>query len=389
MKKLILIITIFLVSSLLFYLIYNKHKDRIVYYSFKDTEINYINYGNINIILKIGSKYNLNNKKLVEILSNENIIKIKNNVIYALDLGTSEIKIKDKDSYKRMFIKVIPKESIIKIKNNFIPIFGPINNNDLSFQNFDFDKNNTFISFVNKSYIKTDYKGCINKNILNEINKVIIKKYKKDKYIGNLTINNSGHGQSFVVHNNYVYTTGDAYGYLDKESRCWGKGKELIKVRWKNDLIDSKDASLKFKIYNKEGIQYNNPEISIDKENSLVSINVNNNVMVWKLNDFKRNNLNNKLYQFKLKNNIEEILNEEKVYKQGSALYGGYYYQMYGLKDGNFYILVYNMNGEIVKSIKYNLEGNNFEAEGIKIYNKNIYVGVTKNNKSYIYKIGE
>ena len=111
--------------------------------------------------------------------------------------------------------------------------------------------------------------------------------------------------------------------------------------------------------------------------------------MVWKLNDFKRNNLNNKLYQFKLKNNIEEILNEEKVYKQGSALYGGYYYQMYGLKDGNFYILVYNMNGEIVKSIKYNLEGNNFEAEGIKIYNKNIYVGVTKNNKSYIYKIGE
>ena len=93
------------------------------------------------------------------------------------------------------------------------------------------------------------------------------------------------------------------------------------------------------------------------------------------------------LYKFKLKNNIKTLLNEEKIYKQGSSIYGGYYYQMYGLKNGNFYILVYNMNGEVVKSIKYYLEGKNLEAEGIKIYDGNIFIGATKKDKSYIYKI--
>ena len=388
MKKTILIIIILIITSFLFYLIYDKHKEKIIYYSFKDTEINYINYKNINIILNINDSYKLNNNKLVEVLSNKKIIKIKNNTIYAKNIGTAEIKIKTNKTYKRMFIKVIPKEKLIKIKNNFTLVFKEINNNSLSLQNFDFDKNNIYISFVKKSNIKTDYKNCLyNEKILNEINKVIIKKYKNNKYKGMLTLNNSGHGQSFVVLDNFVYTTGDSYGYLDNKNRCWGKGKELIKVRWKKDVINASDASFKFKFYNKEGTLYNNPEISIDKKNNLVALNVKEDVLVWKLNDFKKGKLNNMLYKFKLKNNIKTLLNEEKIYKQGSSIYGGYYYQMYGLKNGNFYILIYNMNGEVVKSIKYYLEGKNLEAEGIKIYDGNIFIGATKKDKSYIYKI--
>ena len=71
MKKTILIIIILIITSFLFYLIYDKHKEKIIYYSFKDTEINYINYKNINIILNINDSYKLNNNKLVEVLSNK------------------------------------------------------------------------------------------------------------------------------------------------------------------------------------------------------------------------------------------------------------------------------------------------------------------------------
>lgn len=389
MKKIFLLIVVFIILFLIFFFIYYFHNDKTLYYSF-DNEVNYVSFSSENIILKLNEDYDLKNKKIVDIIKNKEIIRTSNNLITGIELGTCILKVKDKNVIKRLNIKVIPRQKVVEFKSSFIPIFGPIQNNNYSMQNFEIENDNTFISFVNSSYIKTNsINDCKNnKKVLDKINKVYIRKYKNNKLKGTMIINDSGHAQSFLVDNNYVWTTSHGYGYLDLENRCWGKGKELMKIKWEDKEVFSKDADLKIKFYNNKGNVYKNPVVSFDKENLLASINVGKVVIVWDLNRFKSRNLDKKIYQFKLEDNIEKVLSEKKLYKQGYVIYGGYCYILYGAANENAYIVVYDMYGQIKKTVKYNLRGLGFEAEGIKIYNNKLYIGITKGNKkSYIYEI--
>lgn len=378
MKK-ICILFIILIFMFCSYLLYTNRKVEISYL-FSDNIINYINK-NDDIILSLNETKNLNTTNIV---NNSDIIKVKNETLIAKKLGTTNIKVNDKD----VKVIVINNEKMLDIKNNLTPIFGPVKNEKLYMQNFDIDKDNIYISYTNASYIKTN-NTCNSKKILDKINKVKVIKYKNNKKINEFIIKDSGHAQSFVYNEGYIWTTGDGYAYKDSLNRCWGKGKYLIKIKYKKNQTKSyDDANLIIKFYNYKGKKYHNPEISIDKSNKLVSIKLKDNIIIYKLKDFT-NNINKPLYNFKIKTNIEEIYkNTNKIYNQGGQLYNGYYYQYLGAPNNDIYIIVYDMLGNIVKTIKYNLKSLGFEAEGIKIYNDNLYMGVTTRDKrNFIYKL--
>ena len=63
--------------------------------------------------------------------------------------------------------------------------------------------------------------------------------------------------------------------------------------------------------------------------------------------------------------------------RQGHAVANGYYYQYRGYVGTKLYIEVYNYIGELQYTYIFNPKLTNQEAEGLKIYNNHVYIGIT------------
>ena len=111
-----------------------------------------------------------------------------------------------------------------------------------------------------------------------------------------------------------------------------------------------------------------NPEIALDETNNQIALISSSTAYVYKLIDLKlgKATLINK---FNISSN-----------KQGVELYNGYLYYLAGNKT--FTLKKYKVsNGTLVKSLSFSLS-NTGEAEGMSIYNGNVYLGITGSDKS-------
>lgn len=111
-----------------------------------------------------------------------------------------------------------------------------------------------------------------------------------------------------------------------------------------------------------------NPEIALDEANNQIALVSNSTAYIYKLSDLKMGTAT-LINKFTISNN-----------KQGVELHNGYLYYLAGNKT--FTLKKYQVStGNLIKSLSFSLN-NTGEAEGISIYNGNVYLGITGSDKS-------
>ena len=124
---------------------------------------------------------------------------------------------------------------------------------------------------------------------------------------------------------------------------------------------------------NDNGNIYTNPEISFDWENNLVAIRSSTRVLIYKANDFVNGKLV-LLYTFVMQ---AKSMDGTNYSRQGNAIKDGYYYQYRGFGGTKMYIEVYNYIGQLQYVYTFDPKLKDQEAEGLKIYDNTLYVGIT------------
>jgi hypothetical protein len=213
---------------------------------------------------------------------------------------------------------------------------------------------------------------------------------KKRKY---MFLNYSGHGQALDLQpNGIIWTNGRGFISKDSNGSYWGESRALLNVKFKaNKEKDSYKSYKKISIKDPSTKKWlTNLEISFDWDNNLAALRSGKKVFIYNAKQFTKGKLN-LLYSFEL--NTRTV--DGKTYsRQGHAISNGYYYQYRGVANSKMYVEVYNYVGELQYSYVFNPKLSGQEAEGLKIYNNKIFVGVVysckgcngKTNAIYYFK---
>ncbi len=289
-------------------------------------------------------------------------------------------------------VAVVNNESLIDVrKQQLTPYYrnfkiydaGTINNRAM--QNFaiaNIGKSNEVIytSLVTNSNIKRSTKVTSKlkkdtmRTIIVKIPKSEISKPSSSKRTY-MYLNNSGHGQTFDLdlNTNYIWTNGNGYVAKDSSGVSWGRHKSLVQVKFKrNNKSSSYKPTRMIKIKN-NGIDYLNPEITFNWNENLAVVRSNRDVFIYNATDFRKGKLT-LLYNFTLQNKSSDGKNYSR---QGEVVSNGYYYQYRGYLGTKLYIEVYNFAGELQYTYIFNPKLKSQEAEGMKIYNNMLFIGIT------------
>jgi hypothetical protein len=188
-------------------------------------------------------------------------------------------------------------------------------------------------------------------------------------------LNGTGHGQSFDYVNGELWSNGD--GYISESNNLyWGYYRSIIQTSFKsNKPTDSFSYDKKITISSNDGANYGNPEVAIDQDNDMMAVRSGRKVFVYQWSEAKAGN-KVLLYEF----TISDTVDGKNYSRQGHDISNGYYYQYRGEVGSALYVEVYNMLGELQYVKKATVSMTKAEAEGLKIYNNHIYVGVTYEN---------
>ncbi len=200
-------------------------------------------------------------------------------------------------------------------------------------------------------------------------NKLSSKTGEQNSY---MFLNNTGHAQSFELVNGEMWLNGDGY-VAESDGSYWGYYRSLIRANFKsNKPTDKFQEKQNIRFTSSNGASYGNPEVGIDEVNDMIAIRSGNKVLIYQLSELTKGNLV-LLYQFTLANKIDGNYYD----RQGHDIANGYYYQYRGQVGSALYLEVYNMLGELIYTRKEKISLNKPEAEGLKIYNNQLFIGVT------------
>ncbi len=367
--------------------------------------------------MNLGDKLNINvsyspnnatNRNLKWVSSNPNVAKVDSQGrVEAVGLGNATITATTKDGSKKtakLALSVVVKGGFIDIRNKkYTSYYEKIatvqsGSNNIHMQNFvieNFGKSNETV------YLSTVLSGFYSGNSIPEANKrkitrTIIYKLNRstlsNKKRPTMYIENGGHGQAIDIDSNgdiWINTFSSAYKVGTK---YWGGHSGLMRIKFKeNNVGDSIDSMARFKITDSNDKAYKLPTPAIDEKNDLIAITTGDNIVVpkstkiliYKYSDFKKGKLT-LVYSF---NRVSTL--DTNIYRQGSALKDGYYYETRsGSTGSSSYLEVFNLLGELQYKVKL---ANGYtsvkrEAEGIHIYNNNLYFGSSR--EKYLFDIG-
>ena len=113
--------------------------------------------------------------------------------------------------------------------------------------------------------------------------------------------------------------------------------------------------------------------MSFDWDNDLAAVRSGRQVLIYKASDFVNGHLT-LMYSFTLANTSSNGTNYSR---QGHDLANGYYYQYRGYVGTKLYVEVYNLVGELQYTHIFSPKLKSQEAEGLKIYNNRVFIGIT------------
>lgn len=371
-----------------------------------DAEIIYVNkrvsqllIGEQDTLVATVMPENASSKELIWTSSNPAIASVdQNGIVTANGVGTATIIIEVKNSGVKRNVKigVVAKESLIDLRKKvLVPYYIKFKLYDKgtttwkSMQNFAIANIGTakeiiYISFPTRSTIprtekltKENKKAASRTTIVqiprSEINKPTS---TKRKY---MYLNWSGHAQAFDLDCNsaYIWTNGNGTAVATSKKSYSGYHTSLVKVKYKPNNINSKYKPSKTIKINKIGGVYPNTEIAFDWPNNLAAVRASNKVFIYRASDFTNGKLT-LLYSFNL---VSRSADGTNYVGQGHDIANGYYYHYRGYVGTKMYIEVYNYVGELQYTKIFDPKLPKQEAEGLKIYNDKVYVGVTNTCK--------
>jgi len=339
--------------------------------------------------------------KVVEFKSsNENIATVNSNgVIKANGVGSCNVvaTIKGTGIKRSIKVSVVNKENIIDLRkqkiytyHSSVRVYDEGTNFMRAMQNFAIYKQGTknerlIISMPSRTLVKKGIKltGALKKdlmrtNIVLIPNSELVKpSSKKRKY---MYLNYSGHGQALDLQpNGIIWTNGSGFLSKDSNGSYWGESKALLNVKFKSNKDNDSYKAYK-KIFIKDSSTkkwLTNLEISFDWDNNLAAARSGKKVFIYNAKQFIQGKLK-LLYSFELNT---RTIDGKSYSRQGHAISNGYYYQYRGIAGSKMYVEVYNYVGELQYSYVFNPKLSGQEAEGLKIYNNKIFVGVVYNCK--------
>ncbi len=334
---------------------------------------------------------NANNTKMVWTSSNSDIASVdRSGKVTGKKSGTVTITASMPETeIKASFqVAVVPANKVIplskqnlKVYKNDIVLLESKKGYSRAMQNFaieNFGTNNEIFYFSYPTLSNTSVKNISNamksslvRTVVQRIpkNKLSSKTGEQNSY---MFLNNTGHAQSFEFVNGEMWLNGDGY-VAESDGAYWGYYRSLIRTNFKaNKPTDKFQEKQNVKFNSSNGASYGNPEVGIDEGTDMLAIRSGNKVLIYQLSELKKGNLV-LLYQFTLSNKIDGGYYD----RQGHDIANGYYYQYRGQLGSSLYIEVYNMLGELIYTRKVKVSLNKPEAEGLKIYNNQLFIGVT------------
>ncbi len=335
------------------------------------------------------------NKQIVWYSSDKNMASVtQNGIVIPHKAGTVTItaQIKGTSIKRSMTLVIVPKQNLIDVRNKKLTgyyvnfkVYDSGTTNMRAMQNFALNNKGIkneylFISMPSKSLLKKDKK--LTNELKKDLTRTIIVAIPKtevynpsSKKITYMHINNGGHGQTFDIDgNNYIWTNSNGFIKADSNGSYWGNHNSLEKVKFKKNKENDKYKSYEtVTLKNDNGNIYTNPEISFDWENNLVAVRSSTRVLIYKANDFVNGKLV-LLYTFVMQ---AKSMDGTNYSRQGNAIKDGYYYQYRGFGGTKMYIEVYNYIGQLQYVYTFDPKLKDQEAEGLKIYDNTLYVGIT------------
>lgn len=354
--------------------------------------------------IKIGEKstisyslipVNANSKKIEWISSNEAVASVdKSGKVVGLKSGTTTITayIPNTGIKASMRLAVVPSNEVIPLKQQKLTIYKRDiilleyqKNYSRAMQNFAIEnigtsKETFYFAYPglsnasSKKKISNATKSSLVRTIVRKIpsSKLFSKKAENNSY---MFLNGTGHAQSFDVVDGEMWLNGDGY-IAESDGIYWGYYRSLIRTNFKTNKPNAKPNSIQsIKFSDSNGANYGNPEVGIDEQNDMIAIRSGSRVFIYQFSELKKGK-HVLLYQFTMSNSI----NGKYYNRQGHDIANGYYYQYRGSYGTALYIEVYNMLGELKYVRKVPVTLKEAEAEGLKIYNNKIYIGVTYNS---------
>lgn len=348
---------------------------------------------------------NANNKTLEYISSNPKVATVDDSgTVKSVGLGTTTISVRANDGsgkVAKVSVVVVGKSNGINItKLSYKPYYKNIenyltSNKSKHMQNFAIQNQGTkneviYLSGVtagNAPSLTKETEANLSRTMIVRIPYKQLESTKKKRSI--MYLKKSGHGQSFdIEENGIIWTNASSISPYYSDGRWWGDHIGAMRISFKSNSLNSNYSPLA-KVYPKDssGSPYTGVDVCVDEENDLLATRSGSKVIVYRLSAAKGSNLI-KLYEFNV--------NAASSYRQGEDILGGYYYLLIGHAGGVMTIEAYNMLGELKYTKNFYATGaqsaksNKEEPEGLKIYNKKIFIGYThsKGNIGTVFDIG-
>lgn len=356
---------------------------------------------------------NADNKTIAWSSSNEKVAIVDSNgIVTAKGVGSCNIvaQVKGTGIKRSIKISVVNKDKLIDVRKQKLTgyytnlrVYDKGTNFMRAMQNFAIYNQGTanelvLVSMPTRTLVKSgikltgELKKDLTRTIIVRIPKSEVKNpaSKKRNY---MFLNSTGHGQALDLQTNgTIWTNGNGFVDKDANGSYWGESKSLLSVKFKSNKENSTFSPItKITIKDTSTKQYlTNLEISFDWTNNLAAVKSGRKVFIYNAKNFISGKLN-LLYSFNLNVKSADGTNYSR---QGFAINNGYYYQYRGVAGSKMYIEVYNYVGELQYTYIFNPKLSGQEAEGLKIYNNKVFVGVVysckgcngKTNAIYYFK---
>ena len=357
---------------------------------------------------------NATDKTITWSSSDDSIVSVNSNgEINCLALGTAEITATSSNNKRdKITIKVIPDVDVIELKNKApvryvadVKIIDPFSPDDeisdtrdngaaeealeRGFQDFDIDFNSNRISFIVPVKALIDpskYNSTWDEKLLTSM--IIRTNASNVTRNAEISTNNSqvtfvkisGQGQFMYKEPGKPYYWTSTDGRILVSGKIWGGNNDSIsRVNFDpNSFGDNPTISTTYSFNESETDRFT-AWCAFDWENDLmavieVELGVGRTVHVYNATKAKNGTLE-ELYTFSIPAKTSSM---PSTSTQGHALYGGYLYRYRGNYADGIWIEIFDMFGNNVETRRFNpgYKVRRQEAQGIKIYDGKIYIGV-------------